>query len=547
MKIEIQITNAPILGPAFPETLSGNVGALVEFSGVVRALENGETISALEYEAYLPMAANQLRQILEMLAQKHPCHAAKVIHRLGIIPVGETAIYVGIIGQHRGEALALLMEFMNQLKLVVPIWKVRAHKKEAPLDSKIKTTNNAPKSNSALPPLNFTEALAKINRSCSPLSGERIHFTKAHGRVLRETVLAQEDFPDKDRSTRDGFAILVDDVSESFLVVDTLHAADWKPRQLKKGEAVRVATGAALPCENVRVVMQENVARHGDALKILRAETSLNIRQRGEELRRGDVVLSAGSCLNAGALALLATAGCTLPLVNPKLKVLHLTTGDEIISPEKTLLPGQIRDSNSILMRTLLENLNCEVAQKHLPEDFEMAKQVIATFQRQLSTFNLILVSGGASVGDKDFTRPLLEWLGFEIDFNRVNIRPGAPLIFGKQDSQMAFGLPGNPLSHWVCFHLFVAAAIAKMSGTLAKDFVRGTLVTTLGDALNSRETFWPARYELRNGKIELEPLRWRSSGDVTALAQTNALLRVPANRTEFMAGTVIDFLPTNL
>ena len=131
------------------------------------------------------------------------------------------------------------------------------------------------------------DALGEIGSRCQPLPAVRVPLAEAFGRVLRETVCAPEDLPDCDRSTRDGYAILQNDVSETFQVVDTLHAADWKPRELKTGEAVRVATGAPLPCENLRVVMQENVERNGDRIKILKRENALNLRQRGEDVQGG--------------------------------------------------------------------------------------------------------------------------------------------------------------------------------------------------------------------------------------------------------------------
>ena len=367
--------------------------------------------------------------------------------------------------------------------------------------------------------------------------------------------------PPFDRSTRDGYAILQDDTSEHFRVVDTLHAADWKPRQLKTGEAVRVATGAALPCENLRVVMQEHVERTGDQFRILHHETARNVSARGEDLRAGEPLLKAGSRLDAGALALLATAGNANPLVSPRLRVVHFTTGDEIIPPDQTPKPGQIRDSNSFLIRGLLQLFSCDVIQKHLPEDFDAAKRLIGTFNLsasasssgatapkrseggQPSTFNLLLISGGASVGEKDFTRPLLEWLGFEIVFSQVNVRPGRPLIFGVNDSRVAFGLPGNPLSHFICFHLFVAVALATLVGEEPRKFHRGRLASKLDDAPNPRETLWPARLNLAG----LHPLKWSSSGDVTCLAETNALIRVPANRGSIEFGTEVDYLPANL
>ena len=128
----------------------------------------------------------------------------------------------------------------------------------------------------------------------------RVPLEEAFGRVLRETVCAPEDLPSCDRSTRDGYAILQDDASESFQIVDTLHAADWKPRQLQPGEAVRVATGAALPCDGLRVVMQENVERNGDQIRITKREAGLNLRQRGEDVKAGQPLVPVGRAAGRG-------------------------------------------------------------------------------------------------------------------------------------------------------------------------------------------------------------------------------------------------------
>ena len=189
----------------------------------------------------------------------------------------------------------------------------------------------------------------------------RAPLAEAFGRVLRETVCAPEDLPSVDRSTRDGYAILADDASETFSVVDTIHAADWKPRQLKPGEAVRVATGAALPCEGLRVVMQENVERDGDKIHIVRREDRRMSVCAAKKCDKASRWCPTGTKLNAGALALLAMAGNANPLVSPRLRVVHFTTGDEIVPPDQTPKPGQIRDSNSILIRGLLQNFPCEL------------------------------------------------------------------------------------------------------------------------------------------------------------------------------------------
>jgi len=534
MQIEIQLTSQPIAEKILPPHSLGARGAWLEFRGVVRAEENGKNISALAYEAYPEMAEREIRRIMESLAAKHPCLAAKVLHRVGIIPVGDTAIYVGVESAHRGEAIALLMEFMNQLKQDVPIWKARAVT-ETPAG--IKSQPLAPAKGAGL---SIDEALTKIRTHSQPLPGVRVPLAEAFGRVLRESVSAAEDFPACDRSTRDGYAILQNDPAEMFQVVDTLHAADWKPRQLKSGEAVRVATGSAMPCENLRVVMQEDAERMGDRVKILFRENGANVRKRGEEIRAGGTVMEAGTDLNAGAMALLATAGCVKPIVSPSLKIVHFTTGDEIVPPEQAPKPGQIRDSNSTLIRNLLQKYPCDVTQSHLRENFEEAKSQIAKYKSQIENANVLVVSGGASAGEKDFTRELLAHLGFEIIFNRLNVRPGAPLIFGVNGKRVAFGLPGNPVSHFVCFHLFVAAALRGLCGAKSQVFLQGPLALKLDDAPNSRETFLPARW----GATGLHPLKWMSSGDVTCLAEANALIRVPPNSDPMDAGAKVEFLP---
>jgi molybdopterin molybdotransferase len=538
MKIEIQLTNEPIAEKICPPGSLGAHGAWLEFRGVVRAEEHGTIISALKYEAYAEMAEREIGRILETLSVKHSCLAVKVVHRVGEIPVGDTAIYVGVESAHRGEAIALLAEFMNRLKQDIPIWKAGTLIK-MPLEERKKLQLLAFAGGSRTTPLSLDEALEKIQAHSQPLPGVRVAMTEAFGRVLRETVRAAEDFPACDRSTRDGYAILHNDSAQLFQIVDMLHAADWKPRQLKSGEAVRVATGSAMPCENMRVVMQEDAERMGDRVKILFRENETNVRKRGEEIHAGETVVGEGTSLNAGAMAMLAMVGCVKPLVSPRLRIAHFMTGDEIVSPEQAPKPGQIRDSNSILICGLLQKFPCEIIQSHLRENFEEAKSQTTKCQPQIENANVLLISGGASVGEKDFTRELLAHLGFEIVFSRLNVRPGAPLIFGVDGRRIAFGLPGNPVSHFVCFHLFVASALQGLTGAKPHKFLRGMLASKLADAPNSRETFLPARWDAAG----LHPLKWMSSGDVTCLAEANALIRVPPDSDPMDAGEKVDFL----
>src|SRR5277367_835219 len=190
MEIDIQLTNAPIAEKISPPQLDSN-GAWLEFRGVVRNLENGEKISALEYEAYPEMAEREIRRLLEEISKKNPCLAAKVIHRVGIIPVGETAIHVGVASRHRAEAIALLGEFMDRLKQDVPIWKRRAMPLVA-ANVNLRTSDSADSHRRLQKVLPLDEAVSEIQSHCKPLPPVRVSLSDAFGRVLRETVFATE-------------------------------------------------------------------------------------------------------------------------------------------------------------------------------------------------------------------------------------------------------------------------------------------------------------------------------------------------------------------
>jgi len=538
VKIEVQLTGSAIAEDLSPLSPAGAHGVFVEFRGIVRGQEHSQPVAALEYEAYAEMAGREIRRLLESIAERHPCLGVRVIHRAGVVPAGETAVYVGVTSLHRVEAIALLGEFLDRLKQDVPIWKRRA----LPVAGALPLKTHFPASKPPAAVFSLDEALAAIRSRCQPLPAMRAPLADALGRVLRETVCAPDDLPPFDRSARDGYAILSADAAEFFQVVDTLQAADWKPRLLQPGQAVRVATGSALPCGGLRVVMQEHVERDGGRIRVLKQERAGNIRRRGEDATAGQPLVPAGVRLNARALALLGAAGCAQPLVSPRPRVAHFTTGDELVPPHQTPGPGQIRDSNSTLIRGLLQNAPCDLEQNHLSEDFETAWRQLDP--KRLAQVDLLLVSGGASVGDKDFTRPLLERLGFEIIFAQVNVRPGKPLLFGISGSRAAFGLPGNPLSHFVCFHFAVAQALARLAGESAPAFLRAPLAAKLEDEPCPRETLWPARLEWNSGAPHLRPLVWASSGDLTCLPAANALIRVPVNQGTLPQGAEVDFLP---
>ena len=583
MQIEIQLTNAPI-AEHLPLPAAG-VGAWVEFRGVVRGEENDQPIAALEYEAYAPMAEREMRRLLVELAAQHPCLSARVIHRVGIVPAGEAAIYVGIAGRHRAEAFALLAQFMDRLKQDVPIWKQRAIAETpkvgrvtpcAPED--VAQTSESAVSQVSQPagaclvarPADFevgdtagletcvtltgapsdkrraasaSEVLELVRQLCVPLEAGRVPLADAAGRVLREPACAPEDQPPFDRSSVDGFAVRLDDRATQFRVVDEIRAGDWKPRTLQPGETARIATGGALPGDGLQVVMKENARVEADQLTVLRRDAERNIRFRGEDARAGQVLVEAGVILQSGALALLASVGCAQPLVTRPPRVRHIATGNEIVSPDQMPGRGQIRDSNSTLVRAFFGRWGIVPEQVRVGEE---AATIDSALRTSHSTIDLLLISGGASVGEHDFTRGLLERAGFTIHVSKATARPGKPLIVAQRGGTLAFGLPGNPLAHFVCLNLYVRAALEAFAGQSDKTaFVTGVMAEDLAAGAHALETFWPAHWALQEGVAMLTPLRWRSSGDLTSLATANALLRVTAGAEQFQCGSRVEFVRT--
>jgi molybdopterin molybdotransferase len=242
----------------------------------------------------------------------------------------------------------------------------------------------------------------------------------------------------------------------------------------------------------------------------------------------------------------MASVGCTHPTVTRLPRVLHLATGNEIVPPVQKPAPGQIRDSNTTLVRAFVEQFGIHPQQLRVAEDRAAIDSALRTPHSAFEGVDLLLISGGASVGEHDFTRGLLEELSYTIHVSRTTTRPGKPMIFGTLGNSAAFGLPGNPLAHFVCLNLYVRQALWRFSAEARQpDFSMGVLASDAAVNANERETLWPARVELAEGEACLNLLRWQSSGDLTSLATTNALVRVSPNQGPLSRGARLPFLST--
>lgn len=357
-----------------------------------------------------------------------------------------------------------------------------------------------------------------ISSHLSPLPPQSVKLSSSLGHVLVQDVLADTDYPSADRSMMDGYVVRADAAPGTFRISGEIPAAIVPDTPLAEGEAMRIFTGAIVPPHGGRVVMQEDCTRSGDDVTIPAFTENTFIRPQGAEATSGATVLPAGTLIGATEMAILAQVGCTSPQVVPHPSIRHLATGDELVPPSQTPPPGHIRDTNSSLLAGLIPGLTST----HAPDDPAIMKSLAEGDQ------NLLLISGGASVGDHDHGASTLRELGYTIHFDKVNLRPGKPLTFATRGHQAAFVIPGNPVSHFVCHHVAIRLAIDLLSGIPSPwKFLDLEIPEKETLRPNRRETFWPAEATIRNARLIATPKPWSSSGDTFSLTRTNALIRV--------------------
>ena len=391
--------------------------------------------------------------------------------------------------------------------------------------------------------ISIDDARALIMRHVPRRSAVRTALGETYGRVLAEDITAMENLPAGDRSAVDGYAMRADDRSERFRIVAEIPAGKVWDGEIEVGQCARIFTGAALPRGATAVLMQEAARRDGDWMRGAAPERGASIRKRGEDACAGDLILAAGLRLRAPELALLAQLGSVAPLIYPAPRVVHVVTGGELIDPAEKPAAGQLRDSNSTLIAALLIEAGAELrGQSRCDDDLDLLIDAVDAGLKNACDF--LLISGGASVGDFDFGARALKELGFAIHFDRLNLRPGKPLIFATRGEQSAFVIPGNPLAHLVCFQLLIRAALGAAEGGPGQ-LTLWTLPLFGRDRLpgNDRETWWPARLASEQGKIGVVPCRWKSSGDLTGLPGLDALVQIPAGSSGYAAGTLVPCL----
>jgi molybdopterin molybdotransferase len=311
--------------------------------------------------------------------------------------------------------------------------------------------------------ISVQHALNQIEKEISFLDAVEISVENALNHTLAEDVYSPIHMPPFDQSAMDGYAIN-DSKQNKYVVIDEIQAGDDSSQiTLQPGEAVRIFTGAMVPQSATTVVKQEIVERDGDSIRITEPiQEKANIRYEGEQIEKNSIALTKGTTLNVGAVGYLYMLGITVVKVYRKPIVTILVTGNELVSPGSQLTPGKIFESNSYTLQSALQSIGIDAQINHVKDDFEATKSALDT---AISNSDLILTSGGISVGDYDFVRKSLEELGVTEVFYKIKQKPGKPLYFGKKGSTSIFALPGNPASVLSCFYMYVVPGIYKMLG----------------------------------------------------------------------------------
>jgi molybdopterin molybdotransferase len=377
-----------------------------------------------------------------------------------------------------------------------------------------------------------------------PRTTEQVRVGEALGFVLAQEVKTDREYPPFNRATRDGYAVFAADAKAGATVKCTgeIKAGDRVTKELWAETCVQIMTGAAVPSGADAVVMIEHTKRDGDEVRFERdTVTGQNFVPRGSEARAGQTLLAPGTRLGYAELALAAQVGAAELKCASKPRVAILTTGDEIVPVDS--VPGrfQIRNSNSVSIAAQVRLAGGKPVLLGTAMDRE--DDLTSKIRRGLQE-DLLVLSGGVSMGKYDLVEKVLKGMETEFFFDEVAIRPGKPAVFGKSGGTFVFGLPGNPVSTMVTFELFVAPAVDLLSGAEARALP--IIEARLGEALNEKPGvthFLPARMLGQGAEREVKVLKWQGSGDVAAVGRANCYVVVPMEREKIEVGEKVEVM----
>ena len=397
--------------------------------------------------------------------------------------------------------------------------------------------------------IDYEEARGLVLSAVKVLPAETVPLAEAPGRTLARDIKAREDIPPFTKATMDGYAVRAPDTRPAgtggaveLEVTEDLPAGRFSRKPVGPGQAVRIMTGAPLPKGADAVVMVEDTAKRGARVEVRReVRPGDNIGWAGEDLRKGDLVLERGAVIGPAETGMLAAAGLArVPVVRrPKLAV--IATGDEIVEPGERKRPGQIRNSNGPALLALAGQAGAEAKYFGIARDRNSSLGVRI---RRAKEADILVLTGGVSVGDYDLVKDELRAVGVRPVFWRVRIKPGKPVFFGRRGRQLVFGLPGNPTSAMVTFLLFVQPAVQRLLGREKPGPAGGRAVLTEDIVLKpGRTQFLRAVLDADGPTLKVAPYSDQRSGVLRSMVRSRVLIVVPADVSRLEKGRAVEIL----
>jgi len=388
--------------------------------------------------------------------------------------------------------------------------------------------------------ITYEEALEIVLNNAYLFDKETTSLLNSNRRLLAEDVLSDINMPPFNRSAVDGFACRRADISLELEVIETVRAGQFPAKNIEQGKCTRIMTGAPVPEGADCVLMVEETTETASGrIKFTGEKTKTNISPFAEDVKTGDCVLNAGTVISPQHIAIMAAVGYVNPLVYRKPKVAIIATGDEIVEPH--LKPGlsQIRNSNGYQLTVQAAQAGTEARYMGIAPDTE--EDTFRILNEALDQSDVVLLTGGVSMGTYDFVPKILEKAGINILFRTIALQPGKPTIFGTRGEKRIFGLPGNPVSSFTIFEILVKPMICKMMGVNAPvKHMRLPLGADYQRKRNDRMQWLPV--EIREGKVY--PLEYHGSAHIFALAEAGGLAAIPLGTTHMNAGDLIDVRP---
>jgi molybdopterin molybdotransferase len=385
--------------------------------------------------------------------------------------------------------------------------------------------------------ISFEKALEIVLENAFPVGYERVSLENALHRVLGEEVVADRDMPPFHKSAVDGYACIDPQDGQELKVVGEVAAGQATAGALQPGTCSKVMTGAEVPENTTHVVMVEQTQEADEnTVKLVEPGSKTNIAARGEDFKKGDPVMMAGTYLKSQHIAILAGVGHSRPLVAERPAVKLITTGNELVEPDQQPSPSQIRNTNAPQLMAQFRQMVISPHYSGIVGD--SANDLLREIESGVAHHHLTVLTGGVSMGDYDYVPDMMINAGVEILFHKIAMKPGKPTIFGRKGDHLIIGLPGNPVSTFLQFELLIKPLLYKLMGGSYKP---ASLKMALGEEIvqkkSDRDSWKPVRFE----QGAAYPVSYHGSGHIHALLQAEGFVYLPAGETQLKKGVLVD------